>query len=88
MLNMSKKLNKSRKLMLAAVAFGGLLLWGTSGSASAADARPACDQRLRQEQFELDRAVARHGFYSRQADHERREIARLRYECGYRDRWR
>ena len=79
-------LNKSRKLMLVAVAFGGLLLLGTSGSASAQDSRFRCEQRLHQEQFELDRAVARHGVYSRQADRERREIARLRYECGYRGR--
>ena len=85
MLNMLKK---SRKFTLAAVAFGGLLLMGLPSLARAADARPTCEQRLRQEQFELDRAIARHGFYSRQAENERREISRLRYECGYRDRWR
>jgi hypothetical protein len=32
----------------------------------------------------LDRAIARHGYYSSQADHERRELNRLRYQCGYR----
>jgi len=79
---------KSRKLMLAAVAFGGLLLLGTPGTVRAADQGPRCEQRLRQEQFELDRAIARHGFYSRQAEHERRELNRLRYECGYRGGWR
>jgi len=79
---------KSRKFVLAAVAFAGLLLMGTPGTVRAADERPRCEERLRQEQFELDRAIARHGFYSRQADHERRELNRLRYQCGDRDRWR
>jgi hypothetical protein len=36
----------------------------------------------------LHRAIVRHGFYSGRADFDRRELARLRYERGYRNRWR
>lgn len=47
---------------------------------SAAQARD-CEDRIRHEEHELDRAVAKHGYYSRQAEHERNEIARLRAQC-------
>jgi len=40
--------------------------------------------RINHQQRELDRAIARHGYYRSQADHERRELDRLRYHCGYR----
>jgi hypothetical protein len=69
------------------IALGGLMLLGTGGAAQAANS-PVCDRRTAHERLELDRAVARHGFYSCQANFDRRELARLRYECGYRDRWR
>jgi len=32
----------------------------------------------------LDKAIAHHGYYSRQAEHERRELDRIRDECRYR----
>ena len=69
------------------IALGGAMLLGLSSAASA-DAFPGCDRRIAHERFELDRAVARHGFYSPQAAYERRELARLRYECSYRGVWR
>lgn len=75
-----------RKSLLLAVALSGLMFLGKVGTAGAADWGDRCAQRVNHEQFELDRAIARHGYRSWQADHERREMNRIRYECGYRGR--
>ena len=77
-------LNTLKKSLLLGVALSGLMLLGTAGTARADDWRDRCGERINHEQHELDRAIARHGYDSRQADHERRELNRLRYECGYR----
>jgi hypothetical protein len=77
----------SFKKMFYGIALGGLMLLGTGGAAQAANG-PICDRRIAHERFELNRAIARHGFYSGKANFERREVARLRDGCGYRDRWR
>jgi hypothetical protein len=83
-----KSFSKSSiKKMFFGAALGGLMLLGT-GSAASAAAGPVCERRVAHERVELDRAIARHGFYSPQANLERRELARVRYECGFRDRWR
>lgn len=62
------------------------LLLGSASAVNAADWHRDCDRKIAHEQHELDRAVARHGYYSRQADHERRELDRLYVRCrdGYR----
>jgi hypothetical protein len=75
-----------RKSLLLGVTFGGLMFFGNAATAGAADWGDRCAQRINHEQFELDRAIARHGYRSWQADHERRELHRIRYECGYRRR--
>jgi hypothetical protein len=77
-------LNTLKKSLLLGVALSGLMLLGTAGTARADDWRDRCGERINHEQHELDRAIARHGYDSRQADHERRELNRLRYECGHR----
>ena len=77
-------LNTLKKSVLVGVTLGGLMLVGTAATARADDGREHCDERINHEQRELDRAIARHGYYSSQADHERRELNRLRYQCGYR----
>jgi len=74
-------LNKARILGLA---LGAFILLGAAGTASAADWYHDCDRRVAHEQHELDRAIAHHGYYSRQADHERHELWRIESECGYR----
>lgn len=51
------------------------------GSAGAAGAVDWCTKRIDHERHELDRAIVRHGYWSRQAEHERRELSRLRNEC-------
>jgi hypothetical protein len=77
----------SFKKVFYGIALGGLMLLGTGGAVQAANG-PVCARRIARERFELNRAVARHGFYSGQANLDRRELARLRYDCGYRERWR
>ena len=54
------------------------------GSAGTLSAEDWCARHVAHEQHELDRAIAHHGFYSRQADHEHHELARVREECRYR----
>jgi len=66
------------------LALGGVILLGAAGTASASDWDHDCGRRIAQEQHELDRAIAQQGFYSRQADHERHELARIEAGCGYR----
>src|SRR5712692_3979868 len=61
----------------AAVLLGGILLSGTT--AQAAD----CRDRIRAEERELDRNIRRHGYYSRQAEKDRRELQSMRASCGY-----
>lgn len=77
----------SFKKALFGIALGGLMLLGTGGTASAAGG-PYCRRPIVRERIELNRAIARHGFYSGQANFDRRQLARLRYERGYRNRWR
>ena len=60
----------------------GLLMLGTAGTAGAED---WCAKHIRHEQHELDKAIAHHGYYSWQAEHERRELDRIRDECRHRD---
>jgi len=62
---------------------------GGAGAAQASgrDRDDACYRKIHNEERELDRAINRHGYYSRQADHERRELDKLRDRCSsYRDR--
>ena len=77
-------LNTLRKSVLVGVALAGLVLVGNVGTARADDWRERCGERIDHEQRELNRAIARHGYYSPQAEHERRELNRLRYQCSYR----
>jgi hypothetical protein len=75
---------------LPGVALGILMVLGSAGVAGASDRNRGCEERIAQEQRELDRAIAHHGNRSWQAEHERRELARLRDECRtrYRDSYR
>jgi hypothetical protein len=72
-----------RRAMWAGIALGAFLILGGASTARADDWR-SCGEKIAHEQHELDRAIARHGFYSRQADHERRELDRLYAKCRYR----
>jgi hypothetical protein len=68
------------------IILGVVLALGSAGTLSAED---WCARHVAHQQHELDNAIAHHGFYSRQADNERHELARVREECRYRgDRYR
>lgn len=73
---------------LLGIALGALIMLGGAAGAQADGWSRRCEDRIAHERIELDRAVARHGYYSHQADHERRELDRLYAECGNRDHYR
>lgn len=67
----------------AAVVTGavGMLLW--LGAASPAEARhDRCFDRVRNEQWKLERDFRRHGFFSRQVQNRREKIFRLERSCS------
>lgn len=82
----------SWKLKFFATLLGALVMFGGAGAAQASDRDrdDACYRKIRNEERELDRAINRHGYYSRQANHERRELDKLHDRCSFRgDRdWR
>jgi hypothetical protein len=78
-----------RNSMMLAVVLGALVMFGGAGTAQAAapDRDDACYRKVREEERELNRAIERHGFYSRQANHERRDLEKAREKCrNQRDR--
>jgi hypothetical protein len=78
----------------------GLALGAVFMLAGASSVQAQCSEsRFRHEQWELERAINHHGYYSRQAQEERNELARLSERCDRRyyssfrdrnrdDRWR
>jgi hypothetical protein len=76
------------KAKLLAIALGGFLLLGVAGAANAADWDRGCDRKIAHEQRELDRAIERHGYWSHQAQNDRRELDRLYARCRNRDGYR
>lgn len=72
-----------RNSLVLAVVLGALVMFGGAGTARA-DSRgreEACYRNVQQQERELNRAVDRYGFRSRQADHERRDVERAREKC-------
>lgn len=64
-----------------AIIVGLLAVLGTAGTAGADD---WCARHVAHQEHQLDKAIAHHGYNSPQADHERRELDRVRAECRYR----
>lgn len=75
------------KVTLLATLIGALVMFGGAGTAQAAG-RADCYRAIQRQEIRVDRAVDRHGFRSRQAEHERRELERLRERCRGDRRWR
>jgi len=69
------------KTALAAAALGGLLFF--AGPAGAADRD--CERRIARTQHRLHEAIEDHGYYSRQANHQRHELREAYDRCGYRE---
>ncbi len=72
----------TRKISVFAMTLGALVMFGGAGVARADSYDDACYRRIAREERKLDNAVYHHGYYSRRAENERRELARLRWECG------
>lgn len=70
------------KITILATLLGALVMFGGAGAAEAADRD--CYRDVQRQEVRVDRAVARYGFRSRQAEHERFELARLRERCHWR----
>lgn len=69
-----------------ALAAGVLLCLGSAGTAQAHPRDNKCFDKIHKEQRKLERDIAKHGFFSRQAQHRRVKIERMREACGY-GRW-
>jgi hypothetical protein len=82
----AKEAFMTRKIKLFAVILGALVMFGGAGLAQAnehdRDRNNACSRKISKEERELDRAVRKHGYYSRQANEERLELSRLQNDCG------
>jgi hypothetical protein len=72
---------KTKTTLLAAL-LGALVMFAIAGTANAAD-RADCYRDIQRQEIRVDRAIDRHGFRSRQAEHERYELARLRERCRW-----
>jgi hypothetical protein len=78
------------KAGLATAALGGLLFFAGAPGAQAAD-RDDCARRIAKTEHRLHEAIEDHGYYSRQANHQRHELREARERCdayGYRDGYR
>jgi len=72
-----------QKAAVLTVLLGGFVAMG--GMATTARADDDCYRKIDQQEYKLQRDIDRHGFNSRQADRDRRELAELRERCGPRD---
>jgi hypothetical protein len=73
---------KSKSAFLLILAVGTVLIFGVSATAHAQN-RNSCPDTIRHDQREVDNAVDRYGYDSRQAQHERDELQRDAAICGY-----
>jgi hypothetical protein len=77
------------KAALASALAGGLLLSGGAPTVRAADFY-SCRRNVEKWESRLDYDINRHGVYSRQANHDRHELAEARENCDrrYGNGWR
>ena len=75
------------KAAIATATLGALLFFAGAPAAKAADPGD-CGRRIARAEHRLHEAVEHHGYYSRQADHQRHELNEARERCGgYRYRY-
>jgi hypothetical protein len=72
-----------RNSKVLAIVLGALVMFGGAGATQAAspDRDDACYRKVHEEERELNRAIDRYGFRSRQANHERRDLEKARDRC-------
>ncbi len=66
-----------------ATALGGALLLGGIPAAQVHNRGRYCEERIRREEWRLERDIPRHGFYSRQAHRDRQRLYEVRERCGF-----
>lgn len=72
---------KSSKFLLPLIAAG--VLFSSTGTAHAQRWDDSCSARIRKDQQDVNRAIDRYGYNSRQAQHEQDELERDAANCGY-----
>jgi hypothetical protein len=77
------------KTALASALAGGFLLLGGAATVRADDI-DSCRQNVEKWESRLERDIDHHGVYSRQANHDRHELAEARENCKHRygNAWR
>jgi len=77
------------KTSLVSALAGGLMLFGSTTNARAS-ARDDCYRNVQNWEQRLDRDISRHGYNSRQANHDRHELREERQSCQRRfgNSWR
>jgi hypothetical protein len=73
---------KSKSSLLLSLAVGTISMLGV-GATAHAQYRDSCPDTVGHDQREVDKAVDRYGYDSRQAQHERAELQRDAANCGY-----
>jgi hypothetical protein len=71
------------KTALASALAGGFLLLGGAATVRADDI-DSCRQNVEKWESRLERGIDHHGVYSRQANHDRHELAEARENCEHR----
>jgi hypothetical protein len=76
--------------LLSAALSGAVLLGGITLMSTTAQARDRACRDISKEERELQRNIRRHGYYSPQANRDRRELRRMRENCwaDNRGHWR
>ncbi len=85
--NLERLKSSSGKAAFSAVLFS--LVFFTGAPRAAAHDWDKCQRRIEKAEFKLHREIERHGWYSRQAQHRRRELREARERCWRENhRWR
>jgi hypothetical protein len=70
------------KTFAAAAILSGFLLFAAAPGASA-HGSGKCRRKIARAEWKLDEAIEHHGFYSRQAEHQRHELREAQDRCRY-----
>jgi hypothetical protein len=73
---MSWKRNLRNAVLGGAVLLGGMAVWSVPARAD------SCS-KVQEERLELQRAIDRYGYWSPQAEQERRDLRKAEAKCGY-----
>ena len=81
---MAQEITMTKRVGILAAAVVGAFLALGAGTAQAHD---NCYEKIRREEFKLQKEIRRHGVWSRQAQHRRERLRELQWECRDNSRW-